>query len=121
MSRISAIHWIKTNNVSQASIFHIGDSCMMKLKSQALALQREVSVFSGEEGNFKSFPLFERPIPQPELNEKLSMSVKNESNWIHVNCIEILSITDSSVFQAGSNGSIEAESRRKHIRQFVRE
>lgn len=121
MSRISAVDWIKAENVSSASVFQIGDSYLLNLKSRVLALQREVAVFNGKEGNFEDFPIFKRTIPEVKLEEDLTMSVKNESNFIRVGCVEILSITDSSAFQAGSNLAIGAESRRKHIRQFVRQ
>jgi spore germination protein PE len=120
MSRWSVVQHIKINNISLASILHIGDNRAIKPVSKALAVQRQVASFNENEGNFAEFPLFSRVIPIPDPYEPLDMTIDNECDTIQVNCVRVLAISSSSVMQIGSNKLIESETRIKHFRQFVK-
>jgi len=119
-NRISITNSIKINSILFSSIFQIGDINILTPRTSVLAVQREVPIFLGNEGNFAKFPLFSRPIPKPKINEPVPMHVINHSPVIKVNRIKINSISASSIVQIGSTNRIDSEARVKHIRQILR-
>ncbi|WP_199622463.1 spore germination protein GerPE [Paenibacillus alkalitolerans] len=120
MGRVSLVANTKVLAVSTGSIFSVGDAVHLKPKARALAVQREVPVFLGDEGNFEKFKIFTQKIPQPEAAETINMQVHNISPWIKVGNVKIHSVAASSIFQIGSNKTIDSEARVKHIRQLLR-
>lgn len=120
MDRISVVGRTKILNVSNASIFHVGDSVEMKPKAKVLAVQREVSSFLGDEGSFKAYRIFSQPIPEVEATEKVAMDVRNPNRWIKVSRVSVMSVTASSIFQIGSSNELDTEARVKHIRQLLK-
>jgi spore germination protein PE len=118
--RKSVVKNINIHAVTLSSIFQVGDNLVVKPRSRAIAVQREIPIFLGNEGGFSNYPLFSRPIPQPVITEDVRMTVMNKSPLIKVEQIEILSIAASSVFQVGSNQRIDTEARVKHFRQLLR-
>jgi spore germination protein PE len=122
MSRWSIVGEMKINSVSQASILQIGDNNFIKPVSKALAVQRQVSEFKGNEGDFDDYAIFSREIPLPPVhNESVQMSIDNTCSRIQVGGVFLYAVTASSVFQVGTNCRIEAETRIKHIRHFINE
>lgn len=119
MARLSIVGTVNINDIGSSSTVHVGDNVNTVLRSRALAVQREVPYFFGNEGNFNVYPFFSRPIPVPQPPEPVAMSVDNWGSLIRVGCIRILAISSSSVLQIGSNCNTRGESRIKHFRQFV--
>ncbi|UJF32894.1 spore germination protein GerPE [Paenibacillus hexagrammi] len=119
MPRLSFVGWIAINDLSSSSTLHIGDNVTTTLKTRVFAVQREVPIYYGNEGNFES-SVFNRPFPQPQPGEPVEMIVNNWGSCIKVNAIRVLGISSSAVLQVGSNTNIEAEARVKNIRQFVK-
>jgi spore germination protein PE len=120
MIRSSSVGQIKINDVSLASVIQIGDNESIKPTSKALAIQREIADFRGNEGDFNDFPLFSRVIPIPEVYEEVHMFVENTYDKIEVGRIRVSAFSSSAVLQIGSNRRIESEARIKHIRQFIK-
>lgn len=118
MVRTSAVKNAYVNSVGLGSILFVGDCVEVKPRSKALAVQRQIADFSGDEGSFEAFPIYSRPIPRPDPSDEVQFTVTNRSSFIHVGAVKITSISSSSVLQIGSNLSIDAESRTKHIRQL---
>ncbi|WP_332692659.1 spore germination protein GerPE [Halalkalibacter lacteus] len=116
--RTSSVKTISVTDVSIGSVFEIGDSCHVKPRSKALAVQREYELFFGDEGNFEAFPIFTKPIPKPIIDEYVNFKKYNESSFIQVNNIDVISCSASGVLHIGSTKTIDAESRVKHIRQL---
>ncbi|MGO4886740.1 spore germination protein GerPE [Anaerobacillus sp. MEB173] len=117
--RISNVKNIKIIDLSFSSIFQVGDSVQLTPHSNALAVQRTISEFYGNEGNLQHFPLFTRNIPIPIIDERLSIQRRNECSFINVNNVKIITTSGSSVVHIGSTKKIDAEARVKHIRQLV--
>ncbi|OLO29032.1 hypothetical protein BTR23_16805 [Alkalihalophilus pseudofirmus] len=117
--RISHVNHMNVTDVSTSSLFQVGDSYNITPRSRALALQRQIEFFYGDEGNFEAFPIFHIQNPQPVFTEPISISRSNENPFIHVNSIKITGTAAASVLHIGSNCMIDAETRVKHIRQFV--
>ncbi|MGQ5394094.1 spore germination protein GerPE [Paenibacillus sp. M.A.Huq-84] len=111
---------VKVNTVSLASILQVGDNKLIKPVSKALAVQRNISMFKGDEGNFDDFGIFSRDLPLPLTeNESVKVSFNNNCSRIQVGGIFVDGIAAASVLQIGSNKNIQAESRIKHIRQVI--
>lgn len=119
MARLSIVDGVYMNDVSSSSAVHIGDNFRTTLVSQALAVQREVPYYSGNEGSLAPFPFYRRPIPLPQPGEPVHMSVNNWGSCIRVGVIRILGVSSSAALHIGSNRCVEAVSRIKHFRQFV--
>jgi spore germination protein PE len=116
-ARISSVKEVQIHSVSDASLIHIGDSVGVTPKARGLAVHREVAVFKKDEGDF-SDPLFNEPLPKPLLNENVQMTRFNESSFISVNRLQIISAGNAVVIQIGSNQFIDTQARVKHFRQF---
>ncbi|RAV22507.1 spore germination protein GerPE [Paenibacillus contaminans] len=119
MSRISVVKQITVNEVGLGSTLFVGDLVEVKPRSKALAIQREVANFYGNEGNLDSYAIFSRPIPIPSIYEDVKMEICSSNPFIKVGTVDILSISSSSLLQVGSNRTIDAETRTKHIRQLL--
>jgi spore germination protein PE len=116
-ARMSSVKDIQLISVSDASLIHIGDSVGVTPRARGLAVQREVAVFKKDEGDF-SDPLFSEPLPKPLLTENVHMTRFNESPFINVNRLHIMSAGNAVVIQIGSNQFIDTQARIKHFRQF---
>ncbi|MEW9701024.1 spore germination protein GerPE [Paenibacillus sp. SI8] len=119
MARLSIVGTLHTLDISSSSILHIGDHVETALKSRALAVQREVPFFYGNEGNFEAYPFYHRPIPIPQPPDPVTMTVDNWGSFIRVGGIRIIAVASSSLVQIGSNCSTQSENKIKHFRQFV--
>lgn len=117
--RTSVVKDTRVIAVGDSSVFEIGDSVHMRLRNNVLAVQRQEELFFGNEGNLNVYPIFSRPFPQPQVYEDLNITRYNLSPFIRVNHINIVAVASSSVLHIGSTGTIDAESRIKHIRQLA--
>lgn len=118
MVRTSIVNQLKITVVSLASTLQIGDLVEFKSHSKALAVQREESIYLGNEGNFEAFELFSKPIPLPKVYEDVQMEILNRDPYIKVGNVRVIAVASSSLIQVGSNQRIDTESRIKHIRQL---
>jgi spore germination protein PE len=119
MKRISVVHHIKILAVSRASQVIIGDAVMIKAKTRALAVQRQIAVFFKADGNFENYPLFTKKIPKSVTDERITMNIEQQAPTINVRSVHILGVVQSSTIQIGSTCIIDTEARIKHFRQFV--
>jgi spore germination protein PE len=121
MVRTSVVHRLKVNDVSLSSTLQVGDLVEFKPYSKALAIQREESIYLGNEGNFEAYELFSKPIPQPKVYEDVDMEILNRDPYIQVGNVRVIAAAASSLIQVGSTQRMEAEARVKHIRQLKHE
>ena len=119
LQRTSSVDALNVKITSFASIIQLGDSCIINSYSRALAVQREVEIFYGNEGNFSSYRVFSEPIPLPAINENLSYISHHVNPIIKVNRIGIIGISSSSILHVGNSKDISMEVRVKHIRQLL--
>lgn len=117
--RVSHVEEVNVHALSFSSHFTIGDAAHINAYSKALAVKREFPRFYGQEGNFLAYSLFTRPIAKPVITENVCMNITNNNRNICVQKVDISGISFSSVFQIGSNRTINAEARIKHIRQLL--
>lgn len=118
--RTSIVNHIMIYNIGYASALNVGDLGDFSPVTLALAVQREIPVYYGKEGNLEAYPLFSIPIPVLKQEREVRMNTYHASPVIRVNDVEVLAVSTSSLVQIGSITSIRAESRIKHIRQLLR-
>jgi spore germination protein PE len=118
LQRAAIIQLINVDIASFATTIQLGDSCVIDGFSRALAVQREVETFYGNEGNFSSYPVFSEPIPLPSIDENLTYFAHHINPVIKVNNIGIIGISSSSVLHVGNSRNVSMEVRVKHIRQI---
>lgn len=118
MTRTSVVNQTRVINVSLSSVFQIGDSEQIVSRSKALAVQRQLQLFYGNEGDFQKYPAYTLPISRPPLQTTFPVHRYNRSPFIKVNMVNITSVAASSVYHIGSTNYIDAETRIKHIRQI---
>jgi spore germination protein PE len=106
-------------SISTSATLIVGDSVKITARSRALAVQRQVAVFFKKDGEFEDYPLFTKEIPQPIINERVNMSIVQESPYIKVGHVKVLGVASASAMQIGSTRFIDLESRLKHFRQFI--
>ena len=116
--RSSIIDHLKVNSASFASTVQLGDSKIVNGISYALAVQREVDVFYGREGNFSSYPVFTEPIPFQPITEKMSYTAHQSKPLIKVTNLSILAMSSTAILHIGNSEHVSMEARVKHIRQL---
>ncbi|MBM7653733.1 spore germination protein GerPE [Neobacillus cucumis] len=119
LARTSNVDQLFVNQVAFSSIIQLGDSCYLNGFSRALAVQREVEFFHGNEGNFPSYGIFRMPLPLPPVNESISISRYNQTPIIKTNKIHITAVSNSSIAHIGNTRHVSMEVRIKHIRQLL--
>jgi spore germination protein PE len=117
--RISVVDQAMINAVVFASTVFVGDMKQFAPTTYALAVQREIPVFNGNEGDLSPYLVFRNQIPMPSNANTMPVDIGNESPYIRVGAVRILSVSTSSMFQIGSTDYIRAESRIKHLRQLL--
>lgn len=118
--RTSVVNRVMIYNIGYGSFLNVGDVGDFSPVTLALAVQREIPVFYGNEGNLGSYPLFSTPIPLPKGESAVCMKVTHAVPFIRVDDVEVLAVSTASIVQMGSIKSIRAESRIKNIRQLLR-
>lgn len=96
-----------------------GDMVEFAPTTEALAIQREVPNFYGDEGDLTHFSIFTAEIPSPLKIPLTELTIRQESPFIRVGSVHLTAISTSALFHIGKNRSIRAESRIKHIRQLL--
>jgi spore germination protein PE len=119
LQRTSSVDELNVKIAAFASTIQLGDSCIINGYSRALAVQREVETFYGNEGNFSSYHVFSEPIPLPVINENLPYMSHNLNPIIKVKKIGIIGISSASILHVGNSKDISMEVRVKHIRQLL--
>ncbi|MDP4085055.1 MAG: spore germination protein GerPE [Bacillota bacterium] len=121
LGRTSTINNLKVKIVSFASVVQLGDSCVVNSLNRALAVQREASIFFGNEGNFSSYPVYSEPIPLPPVTELSSFThTTHQLNpIIKVNNLNIIGISAATILHVGNSKIVSMEARIKHIRQLL--
>jgi spore germination protein PE len=117
--RLSIVGYVYVDSIGSSSVMQVGDNVTTALETKVFAVQREVPIYYGNEGSFKAYPFYQRPIPVPQLPEPFTMCVDNLGSFIRVRGIQVLGVSNTSVLQIGSNRIIGSESKVKNIRQFV--
>ena len=118
-NRSSYVQFIHIDSLTFSSIVQLGDSTCVQGFSRAMAIQREMELFYGNEGNFLVYPIFSEPIPFTPITENLSLQTNNRfSSSIKVNDLTIIGISSSSMLHVGNSDSVQMETRIKHIRQL---
>ncbi|WP_026566093.1 spore germination protein GerPE [Bacillus sp. UNC41MFS5] len=118
LQRTSCVDTINIKIVSFSSTVQLGDSCIINGLSRALAVQREVEVFYGNEGNLSYYPVYSEPIPFLPINEPFTYSRQNPNPLIKVGRIDIIGISSASLLHVGNSSHVSMEARIKHIRHL---
>ena len=119
MKRTSIVGNMKVDSMQISSVIFVGDNQVVEPRTKALAVQRQVANFLGDEGDFKRYSIYRRPFPQIPLDTEVTMDIMNESPAIQVDQLRIVAMSTSAVVQIGSTSIIDAESRTKHFRQLL--
>ncbi|MEC2077549.1 spore germination protein GerPE [Metabacillus fastidiosus] len=117
--RLSYVNFAYVNAVGISSVFQIGDSKNILLRSKVLAVQRQLEIFHTKEGSFSKYSIFNKNLPQPVLNEQISTVFFNKKGKIQVNTVKIHGVSTSAAFHIGSTNDVVCEMRTKHIRQLL--
>jgi spore germination protein PE len=119
LQRSSYVDHIDVKIISFASLLQIGDSCIINGFSRALAVQREIEIFYGNEGNYAAYSSFSEPIPLPLIKENISYRSHHLNPMIRVNKLNVIGVSSSSVLHVGNSQHVSMETRVKHIRQLL--
>ncbi|TVY09535.1 spore germination protein GerPE [Paenibacillus cremeus] len=117
--RISVIDQVKVEDVTICSTLFVGDMKSFTPETRALAVQREIPTYNGNEGNLSQFSLFQAVLPRPSNQNPVHADIVNENPYIRVGAVKVLSVSTCSLYQMGSNVYIDCEARIKHIRQLL--
>lgn len=116
--RLANVESLKVINMFHAAVVQVGDNGTSDLWDYAIALQRAIPDFAGDETRFASYPIFFLPIPVWPPVPSDCMSASGPGSEIRVGRVKVVTHTASSLIRIGSAGPLRAESRIKHIRQF---
>lgn len=119
LQRTSFINHMDVKVASFSSILQVGDSCIINGFSRALAVQREVEIFNGNEGNFAVYPIFSEPIPFLPISENVTYLTHHFYPVIKVNKLHVIGFSSASILHVGNSQHISMEARIKHIRQLL--
>jgi spore germination protein PE len=119
LQRSSSVKNIKITNAALSSVIQLGDSSIINGLNRAIAVQREKQLFIGDEEDFLKYPIFRRPIVIPPDKEEIMISSFHQNPMIHVNSINVIAFSSSSILHVGNTKTINMEARIKHIRQLL--
>ena len=117
--RISKVKTLSSKTVAFSSNLQIGDCSYIDGTTLALAVQRKVANFLGNEGRYEDYHVFTDPLTVPIVNEPVRCCFSNPNPFICVDNIDFIGISTSSVVQIGNVGHVRMQSRVKHIRQIT--
>ncbi|MCP3771878.1 spore germination protein GerPE [Paenibacillus sp. MZ04-78.2] len=118
--RTSVVRSLKVDSLIFGSSIFVGDLHNFSPVSYVYAVQREISVFYGDEGNLSAYPIYSAPLPWARQTPAMQMEVTNTSPVICAGNVRVISISTASMVQFGSVRSIRADTRVKNIRQLLR-
>ena len=116
--RTSVIGTVKVDASSNGSVAQFGDSREVRLTDRAIAVQRRIPDYEGDETRFASYPIFSLPLPRMPEQPDDAIASRSRGNAIQVGTVRLLSMSASSYLHAGCTDRLTAQSRIKHIRQF---
>lgn len=119
MSRISIVQDVKLRSMLFSSMVQVGDNVAIDAGADILAVQRELPIFRGDEGDMRQIPIFSQQLTVPIIDEQVDVKRINTSGRIEVGSVDILGLSVASVLQIGSNRSVTCFCRTKHIRQLI--
>lgn len=119
MQRSSYVDHINVKSIFFSSTLQLGDSCIINGFSRALAVQREVEIFYGNEGDFSAYSTFSEPIPLPLITENISFRSHHLNPMIKVNKLNVKGVSSASILHVGNSNHVSMEARIKHIRQLL--
>jgi len=119
MIRTALVGNVLVRSLLIASAVHVGEIGGLFPDSRIFAVQREVPVYLGNEGNLEPFTIFRQPFARIQSKERIYPEIHNEIPVIRVRMVDIYGISTSSVLQIGNVGIMDASSRTKHIRQLL--
>jgi spore germination protein PE len=119
LQRSSSVKNIKVTNAALSSVIQLGDSSIINGLNRAIAVQREKQLFIGDEEDFVKYPIFRRPFVFPQDKEEIMISSFHQNPMIHVNSINVIAFSSSSILHVGNTKTINMEARIKHIRQLL--
>ncbi|SEN13310.1 spore germination protein PE [Mesobacillus persicus] len=119
LQRTTSVKDIEIDSLAISSVLQIGDSEYIHGFSRAIAVQRQVELFFGNEGNFADYPIFSEPITLPPVSEKIHLTRQNINPFLKVGKIDIIGVSSSAVVHLGNTKHVSLETRIKHIRQLL--
>ncbi len=118
--RTSVVRSLKVHDVGYGSAIFVGDLVDFSPVSYVFAVQREIPVFYGNEGNLSAYPIYSVPLPMARQEPAVQMEVTNTRPVICAGDVRIIAVSTASMVQFGSVRSIRADTRVKNIRQLLR-
>jgi spore germination protein PE len=115
--RTSVVGDVYIRQVDSASVAMFGDQQDANLHSRALALQRAIPVFNGDELRYASYRIFTLPLPSLPAEPDVLTVDNTHAHCIRVGSFQSVLVGASSLIRIGCGRSVAAESRIKHIRQ----
>ena len=119
MIRTAIVGDVIVRSLLLSSVVDVGEIGSMFPASQVFAVQRERSVYLGNEGNLEQFPIFRQSFARIQSTEGVELDIRNRIPVIRVRSVDIYGISTSSVLQIGNVGVVDATNRTKHIRQLL--
>ncbi|WP_042224594.1 spore germination protein GerPE [Oceanobacillus manasiensis] len=118
-SRLASVNQVRVNSVSFSGIFSIGDTETSEQISRGIALQKEGAYFTKkDELSFEDYSIFKMEPDLPAFKNKVHMKTYHHNDVIHVQGVNTIGVTTSSIMQIGSLRRIEAVSWLKHFRRL---
>jgi spore germination protein PE len=119
IQRNSLVKFAGIKSMLFGSVLEVGDSVQIRGHTEALAVQRRKQLFYAHEGDLRSFPAFQKPIPLPAIYEPFTASKINGEPNIRVGNLHVIAVSTASVVHVGSTSHVAMEARVKHIRQIT--
>jgi spore germination protein PE len=106
------------NTVSMAAVVQLGDTGETKHASRALAIQRAIPTYHGDELRFAAYSIFTRAPQAAQPYREVQVLRSDVQPDICIGSLETLGVAASSLLRVGCGGPLTSEARIKHIRQF---
>ncbi|MCP8968243.1 spore germination protein GerPE [Ectobacillus ponti] len=119
---VSVVGNITLLSIGLGSTLQIGDTNFLLLRSRAIAVQRELPIYRGNEIEFSDFDVFtDTDLTVPKRVTDVRMNVVNVNPFLHVGSLEFSSTENSAVIHIGSVEYGQSNSRIHQIRQYMAE
>jgi len=119
LSRTSHVKQINVKALIFGSNIQIGDTQYIDAMSQALAVQEASKNFIGDPERFEDYAVFNLRTPLPIIFENISMVQMNKKTDIHVDTINVIGVSSSSILAIGNVDHSQLSSRILNIRRLA--